>query len=655
VSPEEIAEALSRIERRQEEIERRLAALESKAGHRRLLRGLRNGERPAGEAATQPSHPRNFETAFGLVWISRIAVVTVVLALAFFFEYVFENHWVTAEERVVLGLAAGAVALLFGERFWRKGQRVFAQALTAAGIAFLYLSVWAAFGLYHLVSQPAAFGLMVAVTASAGVLALRYDAAAVALLGLAGGFATPLLLGGGKDPWFVLAYALVLDGGAAVCTRMRRWRWLEAMALAGTVVLYVSQWPPAPDMRAAYTLFVLVYYGLFAITAAPAVSIAAQVLAPAAAAEIWAPGLRGLWLAWAVAASGLVLADRRRRTAPVTGSFAGFWLAYAAWNAAAGWPAPVAALAPLTAAFLIFAAWPVWRVLAHREALGFQELLSIALGAAFYFGAGYELLRSGHGGWEGLFAVAIAVVEMAAARLMWFREGRGSLLAAGAAWVLLLLAAPIQFAGYRVTVAWAMEGAALTWIGVRLRKAPAVGASLAVFFLVFLRLALADSRMYRDPSAYVGVANARFLAFSVSAAALWAAAWWIRNGRRALAMYVGGHAVLLWGLCLEVAGWAARTAAPANLASVTSLSISVLAAGYAVLLVAAGAVQPHPPTRAVGTVLIGLVILKLYLYDVWLLGPFYRVAAFAILGVLLLAMSYLYSRFRGSIESWWRP
>jgi hypothetical protein len=29
---------------------------------------------------------------------------------------------------------------------------------------------------------------------------------------------------------------------------------------------------------------------------------------------------------------------------------------------------------------------------------------------------------------------------------------------------------------------------------------------------------------------------------------------------------------------------------------------------------------------------------------VWLLGPFYRMAAFAILGVMLLVMSYVYSR-----------
>jgi uncharacterized membrane protein len=149
--------------------------------------------------------------------------------------------------------------------------------------------------------------------------------------------------------------------------------------------------------------------------------------------------------------------------------------------------------------------------------------------------------------------------------------------------------------------------------------------------------------------------NARFLTFVVSAAAFWGAAWWLRRGPFALVAYAAGHSVLLWGLGLEAVGWAARAAAPQNFTSVASTSISVLIAAYAVALVAAGVFQRHAPTRLLGAALIGLVVGKLYLYDVWLLGQFYRMAAFAILGVLLLVMSYFYSRSRGSVETWWRP
>src|SRR5690242_3666297 len=132
---------------------------------------------------------RRLETAFGLTWLSRVGVITVVLALAFFFEYAFENHWITEWGRVVLGLACGAASLLFGERMWRAGERTFGQALTAAGIAFLYLSFWAAYALYHLIGQPAAFALMLLTTSAAGALALRYEGPAIAALGLAGGYA----------------------------------------------------------------------------------------------------------------------------------------------------------------------------------------------------------------------------------------------------------------------------------------------------------------------------------------------------------------------------------------------------------------------------------------------------------------------------------
>ena len=49
----------------------------------------------------------------------------------------------------------------------------------------------------------------------------------------------------------------------------------------------------------------------------------------------------------------------------------------------------------------------------------------------------------------------------------------------------------------------------------------------------------------------------------------------------------------------------------------------------------------------------GLVVAKLYLYDVWLLVRIYRIAAFGALGALLLLTSYVYSRNRASIEAWW--
>ncbi len=666
---EAISDALARIVRHQREIDDRLARLES-LQERAAPEPVRAEAPPPVPVLTptspQPApprveaeasrEPRQIEAAFGLTWISRIGMITVVLALAFFFEYAFENRWITAWGRVALGLALGAVAGAFGERFWRHGERVFAQALTAAAIAFSYLSFWASFALYNLVGRPAAFGLMLLTTAAAGGLAVRYNGAAIAALGLAGGYATPLLLGSERDPWFVLAYVLLLDLGAAAAARARRWPWLEALAITGTAVVYLTQLttPATAGPRTAYTLFVCLYYLLFAASDLQGAAVAVQLLAALALVPVWAPSAGILMGALAIAAAGLAVADWRGWPGQVTASFAGFWAAYLSWRLQDGAVEPLGWLLPvLSASFLLYLGWPVWRA-ARRQPLRLQELAVVAMNAALYFGTCYGLLETRYAGYEGLFAIAVAAVVMGTARWLWDNDARGALLAAGIAWVLLVLAVPIQFAGYRVTVAWALESAAVCWIGVRAGDLRTLYASAAVFLLVLVRLAAVDSAMYSNPGTYVEFFNARFLTFAVAAASFWAAAWWTRRGSYAFGTYVAGHAVLLWALCLEAVGWAGRTAAPADARSVASTTISVILAAYAVMLVAAGIFRQDALTRILGAGLIGFVVLKLYLYDVWLLGQFYRMAAFAILGVLLLVMSYFYSRLRGSVENWWR-
>ena len=132
----------------------------------------------------------------------------------------------------------------------------------------------------------------------------------------------------------------------------------------------------------------------------------------------------------------------------------------------------------------------------------------------------------------------------------------------------------------------------------------------------------------------------------MAAACLWAAARWMPRGRAALATYVGGHFALLWGLALEALGWTDRHAAADSLRNAESTAVSILLAAYALALVGAGVFTGTAVNRALGLGLLAIVVAKLYLYDVWSLGLFYRMAAFAALGVLLLVTSYLYSRWR---------
>jgi uncharacterized membrane protein len=73
-----------------------------------------------------------------------------------------------------------------------------------------------------------------------------------------------------------------------------------------------------------------------------------------------------------------------------------------------------------------------------------------------------------------------------------------------------------------------------------------------------------------------------------------------------------------------------------------------------VLLIAIGVGRRSVLDRILGLGLFGVVVLKLYLYDVWEASKLFRMTAFVALGVLLLLTSFLYSRFRPAIENWWR-
>ena len=662
-----LSSALARLVRRQEETDRRLDGIEKALGIVRVPAPELPPPAPAPPPLPEeppplppPVEQPRFETKLGLAWVNRIGVVTFALFVAFAFKYVMDSNLIGPGGRVVLGVLAGLVALIVADRLWRGGQKTYANGISGLGIAILYLSFYSSFGFYHLIDPPLAFALMALTTAMAGAFALRYDASAIAALGLLGGYATPVLLSTGQDrPWVLFSWVLLLNIGALAAARLRKWRSLEALAFAATVFLY-GAWLFGfrSEKRTVAELFALVYYALFAVSEEPPIFYLSQILVAMAMPVIWERmtlpfALNSLLLA----SAGLAIADWRKRAAGISVTFGAFWVAYAAWADRFWTLQPtVPVFLFLTAGFLIFLCWLPWRILYRGAVLNRQDALLLALNGAFYFGASYNLLQKDYHAWLGLFAVALAAVHLGLALLLWRRQDRDTrpvLLAIGIALTFITLAAPIQFSEYRITMAWALEMAALAWIGARTNSRSLNYAALAIFVLVLFRLDGIDSWMYSSPAAYQPVVNARFLTFLIAACASWAAAYWTKAGWQALVLYLGGHYVMLWILSLEALGWVARGASPENLLSAQSAAVSIMMACYALLLIGAGVVYRSGLNRMLGLGLIGVVVAKLYLYDIWLLVRLYRIVAFGALGALLLLTSYVYSRNRASIENWW--
>ena len=124
---------------------------------------------------------------------------------------------------MLLGAAAGTGALAAGEFVRRRGLRQYASVVSGGGVLILYLSAYAAFG-FGLVGQLPALMLMIAVTATAVLLAVRYDALPIAMLGLIGGFLTPVLLSTGQDNQGDCSVCRAADTGCAALAYYKGWR-----------------------------------------------------------------------------------------------------------------------------------------------------------------------------------------------------------------------------------------------------------------------------------------------------------------------------------------------------------------------------------------------------------------------------------------------
>src|SRR3546814_7993819 len=101
------------------------------------------------------------------------------------------------------------------------GPNYLPPALTAAGVASAFGSLYAAYGLYGLLPPLAAFLLLALVAFTAFALALLHGPF-LAVLALLGGFVTPLLVESpAPSVWGLFAYLLALSAAALAVTRAR--------------------------------------------------------------------------------------------------------------------------------------------------------------------------------------------------------------------------------------------------------------------------------------------------------------------------------------------------------------------------------------------------------------------------------------------------
>jgi len=235
-------------------------------------RARRNEARETESTPRAEDEARNWldvETLIGGSWFNWIGILAIAFGVAFFLKYAWDNQWIGPTARVLLGAAAGLGALAGGEVVRRRGLRQYAYVVSGGGILILYLSVYAAFD-FKLVGQLPGIILMIAVTAAAVLLSVRYDALPIAILGLLGGFLTPILLSTGRDNQAGLfGYIALLDAGMLALAYYKSWRSLNYMSFLLTLVMFVGWLDSyyAPPKLWPTIFFLVLFFFLFSALA----------------------------------------------------------------------------------------------------------------------------------------------------------------------------------------------------------------------------------------------------------------------------------------------------------------------------------------------------------------------------------------------------
>lgn len=145
----------------------------------------------------RPARQISLEQLIGERWMAWVGALVVVLAAGFFVKLAYDLGWwgrLPPLAKCLASAAFGAALISGGEIALRRVGRIAAVSLFGAGLGTLYLTAYATFRYFNLLSQSGAFWLMLLVALLGFALTLRGRLVAIGILSLIGGYLSPILL-----------------------------------------------------------------------------------------------------------------------------------------------------------------------------------------------------------------------------------------------------------------------------------------------------------------------------------------------------------------------------------------------------------------------------------------------------------------------------
>ena len=322
-----------------------------------------------------------------------------------------------------------------------------------------------------------------------------------------------------------------------------------------------------------------------------------------------------------------------------------------------------------TAIFLLFLLAHLAREIFRRESATLEDALLLLVNPFVFFATAYHLLNPTHHDWMGAFAILMALLYAGIAKILLSRDvksRREILLLIAVALTFVTIAIPIQLRSNWITIAWAVEGVAILWAGLEIQSVRLRVHAFALFALAFFKFLFWDTPGGYRP-AFIPVFNRYFLSSLVVIGCYVVAVYLFERADRRKLVHERGTKLVL-ALCAALTFWllisvethtyfAGRALAErvsedaAHERWLGQMALSVIWAAYAAALAALGFARRVAVIRWAALALFALTIIKAMLVDIAQLQKLYRIIVFAVLGILLLLVSWGYHRAFHSRES----
>ena len=316
-------------------------------------------------AASQPGP--GFEERIGTRWVVWVGGLTLALGGFFMVRYSIDAGLLGPGVRTLLG-GAFALALLASGEWTRRKESISAiealpianipAILTAAGTSVAFATVYAAYALYGFLVPATAF-ILLGMVALGTLAAALLHGPALAGLGIAAAFVTPVLVSSDKpDFWALYIYLAIVTAAAFGLACIRLWRWLAVTTIVFALLWTFPCLQCGPSMVGPHAFHVIAGFVLAALLV-----VCGFMFGPPADEGQIEPISSGSLAAYLAGATMIVLASFHDDAAIIV------FAVLAAGTLSVAWRAPAATGAIGAAAIFVFVVFAEWAVRGNPDML----------------------------------------------------------------------------------------------------------------------------------------------------------------------------------------------------------------------------------------------------------------------------------------------